>query len=226
MNFLKCSIAVGVSLVAHAHADIAIPMTQLPYTNPEQARSMLVDVERGHFSYDRTLRLLDKYVPPQMNIVGHPRDWPAARGACTSFQTADHCKPALARVISAMEHKELLGLTKMRFIKTEKIPYSDPAPLLPLIQALDHANGYPTITPQETVAVLDPYLPANVVVDDRPGTGFSYSRSMCMFFSDPASRSWGAPFFVYCKDYAQQLVALMREKETAGKRVLVNPFGP
>lgn len=220
MSLKKILFTIGLILSVHAHAEIAVPMEQLPYQNPQQLRAMIAQDDRL-FSLEKTLRTFDKYVPPKYALIVHGRDWPSYRGACESvYQNAEHCKAALGRLVRLMEQKEELGLTKMRVITFDDIPYSDPVPLEAALQGLDWTRGTPTMTHEQAKELLAPYLDRSLVVDAPSGSQFNYSRTNCLYTNFP----WAAPYYVHCHGYASELLQIMRQREAAGARMMTNPF--
>lgn len=223
MSMKKILLAVGLIASLRAGAEVAVPMVQLPYQNPQQLRNM-IDQDDRFFSLQKTLRVFDKYVPPDYGLIVHGRSWPSYRGACRDvYRNAQSCKAAMHFLVQLMEQKEELGLTKMRTIAIEDIPYRDPAPLEAALQGLDWTNGAPSMTHEEAKELLAPYLEMSVVVDAPSGSQFNYSRTMCIY-DEFVVAPWSAPYYVHCRAYASALLEIMRQYEAAAARMIINPF--
>lgn len=223
MKLNKLFGALGLAFSGYAHALISIPMVQLPYLDPQPLRQMMAADDQS-FSMDIARRTIERYVPPSVEIIGHPRSWLTIKADCYNFQTAEYCKRAFELIIATMELKQQLGLTKMLVITLNDIPYADPAPLNALVTALDYTNATPSISQEETLAILNRYLPSQYVVDTPPDSSFNYNRALCMFISGPTASGPWAPFYVYCREYAGQLAKLMQEKKIGYRSMLRSPF--
>ncbi|HVL77484.1 MAG TPA: hypothetical protein VM406_15840 [Noviherbaspirillum sp.] len=214
--------ALTAAFALNADAVVSVPMAQLPYTNPQQVRSMLQDLDRK-FSWDKTRRLIEKYVPPEIDVIGHPRGWLSNRTVCYENRTAAHCRAALSQILYTMELKEELGWTRMRIITFEQIPYSDPAPLDAIIATLDYGNGPPAMTHEQATAALEPYLAPTLIVDAPAESSFNFNRAQCLY-GQYANLPNPAPYFVYCHAYAVELSAILRENMSRQRAVSANPF--
>ena len=223
MKFFKLLAMFCVMLSTSAYAIISVPLVQLPYVNPRHAQHMMAE-DGARFSIERAQRLIEHYVPPSYQIIGHPRSWLTIRADCYNYRTVETCKRALELIVSTMEWKQQLGLTRMRFITLANIPYANPAPLDAIVSALDYRNGEPAMTRDQALAVLNPYLHATDIVDAPAESTFNYNRALCMFLTETPGGPW-APYYVYCREYAAQLAALMREKQVVGRAILKSPYG-
>jgi hypothetical protein len=223
MKFLKLLAMIILVLPASAYAVISIPLVQLPYLNPRLAQQLLAE-DDARFSIQNAQRVIELYVPPSFQIIGHPRSWLTIRADCYNLRTVETCKRALELIVSTMQWKQQLGLTRMRIIKLEDIPYADPAPLDALVAALDYTNGEPAMQRDQVVAMLNQYLSANDIVDTPAESTFDYDRTVCMFLTETPGGPW-PPYYVACRAYAAQLAALMRKKQGHGKAILRSPYG-
>lgn len=212
MKLKKLLVALAFGIATHAHAVITASLNQVPYQNPRQLEAM-IKLDDARFDWRQTERVLERYLSSDLKLVYlGERTVFANRFQCYLYQTAEYCKPYMGNLVDLMIRKQDMGLTKMRVLSLEEIPYRDPAPLDDLLAALDAFP--PTLTYDEIRAVLVQYLPDDVLVDEPEPADLSYTRAHCMFNQGDL-----------CNYYIGFLAELMRQKQDAAAKLFVNPFG-